>query len=56
MNKKEEQKDLTFTISQAVPQLGLNSREKFVCLRVFNEKEKYTLIKWEQLIKQKGIK
>lgn len=45
-----------FTISQAIPQIGLSSREKFVCLRVFNPAEEHTLDEWNKLLIAKKIK
>lgn len=51
-----QKKDIGFTISQAIPQMGLSSREKFVCLRVLNLTEKRTLEDWEKLLKQKKIR
>lgn len=56
MNKQETKPILEFTVSQMIPQIGLNSREKFVCLRVFNATERHTIAEWEQLLKQKGIR
>jgi len=44
------------TISEAIPHLSLNSREKFVCLRVFNAKEQHTLEDWKKLLEQKKIR
>ena len=44
------------TISEAIPHLSLNSREKFVCLRVFNAGEQHTLKDWEKLLEQKKIR
>ena len=56
MSKKEKVVEPEYTIFQAVPQLGLNSREKFVCLRVFKEDEKHSLGDWEKLLKQKKVR
>ena len=56
MSKKEKVVESEYTIFQAVPQLGLNSREKFVCLRVFQEDEKHSLEDWEKLLKQKKVR
>lgn len=44
------------TISEAIPHLSLNPREKFVCLRVFNAGEQHTLKDWEKLLEQKKIR
>lgn len=44
------------TISEAIPHLSLNSREKFVCLRVFNAEEQHTLEDWKKLLEQKKIR
>lgn len=57
MSKKESEKGTVgYTISQAIPQMSLNSREKFVCLNIFNGEEKHTLEEWKKLLKQKKIK
>lgn len=44
------------TISEVIPHLSLNSREKFVCLRVFNAGEQHSLEDWKKLLEQKKIR
>ena len=44
------------TISEVIPHLSLNSREKFVCLRVFNAEEQHSLEEWKKLLEQKKIR
>ena len=56
MSKKEKLNVSELTIFQAIPHLGLNSREKFVCLRVFKEDEKHSIEDWEKLLKQKKVR
>ena len=56
MAKQIKQKSPGFTISQAIPQMSLNSREKFVCLRVFNLLEVHTLEDWNKLLIEKKIR
>lgn len=57
MSKKESEGGIVeYTISQVIPQMSLNSREKFVCLKIFNGEEEHTLDEWKKLLKQKKIK
>ena len=57
MSKEKNKKgELELTIFQAIPHLGLNSQEKFVCLRVFDKDEKHSIEDWEKLLKQKKVR
>lgn len=51
-----QEKEKTFTLSEMIPQFGLTSQEKFVCLKVFKHDEKHSLADWEKLLKTKKIR
>lgn len=54
MDKTEKTKK--YKCSEMLSQIGLTNREKFVCLRVFQQDEEYTLAEWVKLLRMKKIR